>query len=105
MSGQSCLPATTMSKKPLKKSSGAFAISLHVSTKVRSQDETWKHRDRLLFHHIRNIIHFPIPVNLSNWRSDALIPFNSIKTAHMTEPSCPRYLETGNSPHAPQGCD
>lgn len=50
-----------------------------------------KHRDRFLFHHIRNIILFTILVNLPNWRSDALIPFYSIKTAHMTEPSCPRY--------------
>ena len=43
--------------------------------------------------HISEAIHrvailFPIPVNLSNWRSDALIPFNSIKTD--------RFVSSGN---------
>ena len=32
------------------------------------------------------IILFPIPVNLSNWRSVAFIPFNSIKTDHLVIP-------------------
>ena len=39
-----------------------------------------KHRDGYLFHHIRYIMLFPMPVNLSNWRSEALLPFNSINT-------------------------
>ena len=36
-----------------------------------------EHRDRFLFHYIRYIILFPIPVNLSNCRKEAFLLFNS----------------------------
>ena len=37
-------------------------------------------RDGSLFHHILYIMLFPIPVNLSSWRREALLPFNSTNT-------------------------
>ena len=51
-----------------------FPLSCIKMSDDRSLNE---HRDRFLFHYIRYIILFPIPVNLSNCRKEAFLLFNS----------------------------
>lgn len=65
---------------PPKTQARAYISFLNISGVSLIHETQVKHRDGYLFHHMRYIMLFPIPVNLSNWRSEALLAFNSINT-------------------------